>query len=71
MMVRKAHAYSLAHVFLVLERPVRFGAPIVGWVANHFGPRWSMGLGAPSGPLPRLWQFGFFCNERSLCLQLP
>ena len=22
------------------------GAPIVGWVANHFGPRWSLGLGA-------------------------
>jgi MFS family permease len=22
------------------------GAPIVGWVANHFGPRWSIGLGA-------------------------
>jgi MFS family permease len=25
------------------------GAPIVGWVANHFGPRWSLGLGAASG----------------------
>jgi MFS family permease len=24
------------------------GAPIVGWVANHFGPRWSLGLGAVS-----------------------
>jgi MFS family permease len=23
-----------------------FGAPIVGWVANHFGPRWSLGIGA-------------------------
>jgi MFS family permease len=22
------------------------GAPIVGWVANHFGPRWSLGIGA-------------------------
>jgi MFS family permease len=22
------------------------GAPIVGWVANHFGPRWSLALGA-------------------------
>ncbi len=22
------------------------GAPIVGWVANHFGPRWSLGTGA-------------------------
>ena len=25
------------------------GAPIVGWVANHFGPRWSLGTGAASG----------------------
>ena len=25
------------------------GAPIVGWVADHFGPRWAMGVGAASG----------------------
>jgi MFS family permease len=25
------------------------GAPIVGWVANHFGPRWTLGVGAASG----------------------
>ena len=25
------------------------GAPIVGWVANEFGPRWSLGVGAASG----------------------
>ena len=25
------------------------GAPIVGWVANHWGPRWSLGVGAASG----------------------
>ncbi|WOJ89039.1 hypothetical protein RZS28_14685 [Methylocapsa polymorpha] len=25
------------------------GAPIVGWVANTFGPRWSLGVGAASG----------------------
>jgi MFS family permease len=25
------------------------GAPIVGWVADRFGPRWSLGLGAASG----------------------
>lgn len=27
------------------------GAPIVGWVANEFGPRWSLGVGAASGIL--------------------
>ena len=25
------------------------GAPIVGWVANHFGPRWSLAVGAGAG----------------------
>jgi len=25
------------------------GAPIVGWVANVFGPRWALGIGAASG----------------------
>ncbi len=25
------------------------GAPMVGWVANRFGPRWALGVGAASG----------------------
>ncbi|UXU90982.1 MFS transporter [Burkholderia sp. S-53] len=25
------------------------GAPVAGWVANHLGPRWALGLGAASG----------------------
>jgi MFS family permease len=25
------------------------GAPMVGWVANRFGPRWALGIGAASG----------------------
>jgi MFS family permease len=25
------------------------GAPIIGWIANHFGPRWSLGIGATAG----------------------
>jgi MFS family permease len=25
------------------------GAPIVGWVANRFGPRWALGIGAAAG----------------------
>jgi MFS family permease len=27
------------------------GAPIVGWVADHFGPRWALGIGATAGLL--------------------
>jgi len=30
------------------------GAPIVGWIANHFGPRWSLGIGAVSAFLAAL-----------------
>src|SRR6202011_6262735 len=29
--------------------PTRTGAPMVGWVADRFGPRWALGLGAASG----------------------
>jgi len=25
------------------------GAPITGWVANQFGPRWALGIGAAAG----------------------
>jgi MFS family permease len=25
------------------------GAPIVGWLTNHCGPRWALGVGAASG----------------------
>ena len=25
------------------------GAPIVGWIADHPGPRWSLGIGAAAG----------------------
>jgi MFS family permease len=28
---------------------ITVGAPIAGWVANHFGPRWSVGIGGASG----------------------
>jgi MFS family permease len=25
------------------------GAPIAGWVADHVGPRWALGIGAAAG----------------------
>jgi MFS family permease len=25
------------------------GAPIIGWIADHLGPRWALGVGAASG----------------------
>ncbi len=35
------------------------GAPIVGWVADHFGPRWALGVGAMSGFAAALVAAGF------------
>ena len=39
----------LAIRFAVFAGSSPFGAPVVGWVANYFGPRWSLGVGAMSG----------------------
>ncbi|MFT9095923.1 MAG: MFS transporter, partial [Gluconobacter cerinus] len=39
----------LAIRFAVFAGSSPFGAPVVGWVANYFGPRWSLGVGALSG----------------------
>ena len=33
------------------------GAPIVGWIADAFGPRWALGVGAASGILAALVAF--------------
>ena len=33
----------------VLMGSTPIGAPLVGWVANHFGPRWAMSVAALSG----------------------
>jgi predicted MFS family arabinose efflux permease len=30
------------------------GAPVVGWIADTFGPRWALGVGAASGILAAL-----------------
>jgi MFS family permease len=41
------------------------GAPIVGWVANHYGPRWALGVGAASGFTAALVAVGFLRREQS------
>ncbi|HTC96928.1 MAG TPA: MFS transporter [Bradyrhizobium sp.] len=35
------------------------GAPIVGWIADAFGPRWALGVGAASGILAAIVAFIF------------
>jgi MFS family permease len=42
------------------------GAPFVGWVADTFGPRWSLGVGAASGILAALVCVNYLVKHRRL-----
>jgi len=41
------------------------GAPLVGWVANHFGARWSLMVGASAGLIAALVGMRYRVNQRS------
>jgi MFS family permease len=40
------------------------GAPITGWVANHFGPRFALGIGAASGFTAALVAIGLLARRK-------
>jgi MFS family permease len=40
------------------------GAPIVGWVADHLGPRWALGVGAASGFAAAIVAVLFLASDR-------
>lgn len=40
------------------------GAPIVGWIADAFGPRWALGVGAASGFMAALVAFVYLIGRR-------
>ncbi|WP_105132851.1 MFS transporter [Burkholderia sp. BE12] len=42
------------------------GAPVAGWVANHLGPRWALGVGAASGFAAALVATHFVARKRAL-----
>jgi MFS family permease len=44
------------------------GAPIVGWIADNFGPRWSLGMGAASGFVAAIIGIHYLRKHRSLRL---
>ena len=44
------------------------GAPIVGWVANEFGPRWSLGVGASAGVVAAVVGLAWLIRHRNLRL---
>ncbi len=39
----------IAIYFAVFAGSTPIGAPIIGWVANEFGPRWAIGVGGAAG----------------------
>jgi len=45
------------------------GAPIVGWVANRFGPRWALGVGASSGVAAAIVAVYFLMRSTGRTLQ--
>jgi MFS family permease len=44
------------------------GAPIVGWVADKFGPRWALGVGAAGGFAAAIVGGCYFASRRGLCV---
>jgi MFS family permease len=40
------------------------GAPIVGWVADTFGPRWALGVGAAAGFAAAAVAIGYLAKRR-------
>jgi MFS family permease len=42
------------------------GAPIVGWVANAFGPRWALGIGAAAGFAAAIVGLRYLANHHRL-----
>ena len=46
------------------------GAPIVGWIADAFGPRWALGVGAASGFMAAIVAFTYLVKHRHLRARL-
>ncbi len=46
------------------------GAPIVGWVADRFGPRWSLGVAAASGFVAAIVGIRYLVKYRGLRLRI-
>jgi MFS family permease len=46
------------------------GAPIVGWVADTFGPRWALGVGAASGFAAAIVVVVYLAKYRDLRLRV-
>jgi MFS family permease len=46
------------------------GAPLVGWIADRFGPRWSLAVGAASGFAAAIVSVAYLMRHRGLRVRL-
>ncbi len=46
------------------------GAPVVGWVADRFGPRWALGVGAAAGLAGAIVMIHYLARHRRLRLHI-
>ena len=46
------------------------GAPIVGWIADHFGPRWAIGVGATAGFAATIVGISYLAKYCSLSVRI-
>ena len=46
------------------------GAPMVGWIADRFGPRWALGVGAAAGVCGAIVMIHYLAKHRHLRLHL-
>ncbi|ACD20149.1 MFS transporter [Paraburkholderia phytofirmans] len=56
----------IAILLAILMGGTPLGAPVVGWVADRFGPRWALGVGAASGFAAALVGLLYFVKYRQL-----
>ena len=60
----------MAILFAIALGGTPIGAPIVGWVADQFGPRWALGVGAAAGFSAALVGIRYLVKYRGLNVRL-
>jgi len=60
----------MAIFFAIILGCTPLGAPIVGWVADTFGPRWALGIGAVSGFAAAIVAIRYLATYRRLRVRL-
>jgi predicted MFS family arabinose efflux permease len=59
----------MAIYMAILNGSTLFGAPFVGWVANRYGARWSLMVGAAAGLVAAAVGIRYLVKHRGLCVE--